>query len=87
MNIFYENLPPNLKLLADHLIEPYDKDYNYRKDAVVFMEYQIVHKGPRLVHFEPDFSDMNQSAYNMLMFYSPLTEQVDMETVLKEIGE
>jgi len=45
MNETYENLPPELKVLADKYSEPYDDGYDYNRDFQLFFRYEKEVKG------------------------------------------
>ncbi len=79
MNKDYEELPPDLKKLADQYKKPYDKDYNYVHDFIMFLEWEKKEKGLIGYNFTSFNVDPNYNAYSALaLHYSPDVEAVDM---------
>lgn len=85
MNKTYEELPENLKILAEKIDRPYNKQYNYIADMDIFLKYEREVKGLVGINissyakgdtFGEDAS--NQMAYSFLrIHYSPTLEMRD----------
>jgi len=76
MNKTYQELPEELKILADNIDKPYNENYNYIKDMDKFVKYEKEVKG--LTHLNissgiyGNTSSPNQIAYTFIQLcYSP----------------
>lgn len=84
MNKNYEELPENLKKLADNSDLPYDKQYNYIADMDIFLKYEREEKGLVGINIScySENSSSNEIAYSFLrLHYSPTIEMVDCSNV------